>query len=91
MNNKKRKIKKPINNIYFYLILFLLMIIFSSLIFIFTNQNFESIRSFWGWWLIFSVFIILLAFFIFKFIRNIIKFKKCKNKNKLKDKGIFKL
>lgn len=87
---KKKKIRKPINNVYFYFILFLFIVIISSLVFIFSNSNFDIIKDFWGWWVVFAFLFILFVFFIYKFVVNIYKNKKQKTKNMFNNKSMIK-
>ena len=94
--NKEKKLKKPINNLYLWIALFCLMILVTSVIIIFTNNEFEQIRDFWGWWLVWSAIIGIFSWMLTKWTINLIKCKKSNpnllkiHKNNSKEKRTFK-
>lgn len=82
---KKHKQKK-INNIWFWLTIFLAFITITFIVISVTNDHFKQLWSFWGWYLVLAIIIGLLTSSIVLFARKYRKIDNHQKMNKLESK-----
>lgn len=74
----KRK-RRLVNNLWLWLMVFGLMTTITMVAVCFSTDKFDVIRDFWGFWLLWSLFLAIFIFGLVMFVINIVKIKKDHN------------
>lgn len=65
---RTKKIKKPINNWYFWIWLWMLWVILAGTFISLTTEYFAPLKTYFWWWVLVAIFLIIaIVFFIFWF------------------------